>query len=106
MRYRLKECPRCHGDLAQHQEHWGEEFRCLQCSHTVGAETRQHQVPARELPHQAYEDWLMRKREKRLTKAAELQRLVRLGEPLQTAARALGIGRTTAQTLMKIEVIG
>jgi hypothetical protein len=35
MRYWLKECPKCHGDLREESDIYGELIACLQCGYTL-----------------------------------------------------------------------
>ena len=36
MRYWLKGCPRCHGDLREEKDHYGLFICCLQCGYMPG----------------------------------------------------------------------
>jgi ssDNA-binding Zn-finger/Zn-ribbon topoisomerase 1 len=38
MRYWLKECPKCHGDLRKESDIYGEFIACLQCGYTLKAD--------------------------------------------------------------------
>jgi hypothetical protein len=35
MRYWLKECPRCHGDLRDESDFYGRYIACVQCGHIL-----------------------------------------------------------------------
>ena len=37
----LKQCPRCSGDLATNQDHYGNYLHCLQCGYMADVEQRQ-----------------------------------------------------------------
>ncbi len=34
----LKQCPKCHGDLAQESDQYGRYIGCMQCGHTLTAQ--------------------------------------------------------------------
>lgn len=38
MRYWLKTCPRCHGDLRQESDVYGKYIACVQCGYILRAE--------------------------------------------------------------------
>lgn len=41
MRYWLKNCPRCHGDLRQESDVYGKYVACVQCGYILRAEEEQ-----------------------------------------------------------------
>lgn len=38
MKYWLKECPKCHGDLREETDVYGDFITCMQCGYTLKAE--------------------------------------------------------------------
>ncbi|HSP56140.1 MAG TPA: lysine biosynthesis protein LysW [Dehalococcoidia bacterium] len=46
MRYWLKNCPRCHGDLREESDVYGAYIACVQCGYILRAEEEERLVAA------------------------------------------------------------
>jgi hypothetical protein len=49
MKYWLKQCPRCRGDLREEPDIFGERISCLQCGYTLTQEEEMRLIAERTL---------------------------------------------------------